>query len=60
MTFVVRVREAAAGELAGTVERLRTGEKQPFRGIDALARLIEEAVQAARAEAEHERGREPS
>jgi hypothetical protein len=47
MTFVVRVQATEAGELAGTVERLRTGEKQHFRGVDALARLIEQSVRAA-------------
>jgi len=54
VTFIVRVQEAEAGELAGTLERLRTGEKQPFRGAEELAGLIEQAVRAARGEAARE------
>jgi hypothetical protein len=45
MTFVIQA--TGAGGLAGTVERLRTGEKQHFRGVEALARLIEQSVRAA-------------
>ena len=54
MTFIVRVQESGPSQMAGTVERLRSGETQPFRGVEELAGLIARAVQAARAEAERE------
>jgi hypothetical protein len=57
VTFIVRVQESGTGELAGTVERLRTREKQAFRGTESLARLIEEAVRAAREPEEREKWR---
>jgi hypothetical protein len=37
-TFIVRV--TADGAIAGTVERVRTGEKHRFRGLESLAALI--------------------
>jgi hypothetical protein len=39
-TFIVRVTSADAGEVAGTVERVRTGERHRFCGADALTSLI--------------------
>ena len=43
--FLVRVRRPAtggAGEFAGLVERLGTGEKRAFQTGDELARVVEE------------------
>jgi hypothetical protein len=43
--FIVRVRGPAtlgAGDCAGVVERLSTGEKRVFRTSDELARVVEE------------------
>ncbi len=40
MTFVVRVTEAAAGNLTGIVHRVKTGEKHRFRGSDTIGALI--------------------
>jgi len=40
-TLIVRVVPTPAGRLAGTVERVRTGERHRFQGMAELARLIE-------------------
>ncbi len=42
IAFVVRVISTDGGQLKGTVERVRTGEKRPFHGIESVSRLIEE------------------
>jgi hypothetical protein len=44
LTFIVRVTLADGGEIAGTVERVRTGEKHRFTGVDALGTLIVQIV----------------
>ena len=40
LTFIVRVTPADADQLTGTVERVRTGEKQRFIGLEGLGALI--------------------
>ncbi len=40
MTFVVRLSIDEAGRVGGIVERVRTGEKERFHGIDGLAPVI--------------------
>jgi hypothetical protein len=47
-TFIVRVTSADPGGVAGTVERVRTGERHRFRGADALASLIARLAAPAR------------
>ena len=49
IAFVVRVIASDGGQLKGTVERVRTGEKHHFQNIESVSRLIE---QMARGEAE--------
>jgi hypothetical protein len=44
VTFVVRVVRADAGQLAGIVERVRTGEKARFETTDGIGRLIARMV----------------
>jgi hypothetical protein len=39
-TLVVRVRQDDAGRLSGVVERVRTGEKVRFHGLETLARAV--------------------
>jgi hypothetical protein len=39
-TFIVRVRQDDAGQLSGVVERVRTGEKVPFHGLQTLSRAV--------------------
>ena len=48
VTLVVRV-SVAGGELRGVVERVKTGEKERFVGMEALGGLIERMAQAATA-----------
>ena len=48
VTFIVRVTDMGAGRLTGTVERVRTGERHRFQGAEALARIIDGAVEAER------------
>ena len=38
--LVVWVARDATGNVEGTVERARTGEKERFHGLDALAEVI--------------------
>jgi hypothetical protein len=44
MTFIVRLARDEAGRVAGIVERVRTGEKERFEGIAAIATLIARMV----------------
>lgn len=39
-TLVVRLRQDDAGRLSGVVERVRTGEKVRFHGLDTLSRAV--------------------
>lgn len=41
VTFIVRIARDPAGCLRGTVERVRTGEKQRFTGADGIGGIIE-------------------
>jgi hypothetical protein len=40
MTFVVRLQRTPDDEIAGVVERVRTGEKARFRGMEMIADAI--------------------
>jgi hypothetical protein len=46
MTFVVRLARDEAGRVTGIVERVRTGEKERFEGIAAIATSIARMVEA--------------
>jgi hypothetical protein len=48
MTFIVRLSRDESGRLTGIVERVRTGEKERFEELAAIATLI-----ARMAEADH-------
>jgi hypothetical protein len=50
MTFIVRVTRDASGRLSGFVERVKTHEKEPFAGAEALGRIIDRFAR----DAEHE------
>jgi len=52
LTFIVRLTRDDRGGLSGVVERVRSGEKQRFHGVAALAEII-----AAMAERENGRQR---
>ena len=39
-TLIVRVRQDDAGRMSGVVERVRTGEKVQFHGLEMLARAV--------------------
>ena len=47
MVFVIRITRDEAGATSGIVERLRTGEKARFRGLEALADVIARMIEAA-------------
>ena len=55
MVFVVRVTQDETGATGGIVERLSTGEKARFRGLESLgdlmARMIEAGREGARSDA---------
>jgi hypothetical protein len=57
-TFVVRITDRGPGELTGTVERVRTGERHRFHGSDALGSLIVRLV-GLDTPATDEEGRDP-
>jgi hypothetical protein len=40
LTFIVRIRRDATGELHGFVERVTTREKEPFRSVAEIAPII--------------------
>jgi hypothetical protein len=44
--FIVRVEEDQAGGVVGIVERVRTGEKERFRGYAALGDVVERMAAA--------------
>ena len=41
MTLIVRLSRDGAGELSGVVERVKTGQKERFVGMEILRSLIE-------------------
>jgi hypothetical protein len=43
--FMVRTIREATGRLHGTVERVRTGEKERFTGADGIGGVIERMLQ---------------
>jgi hypothetical protein len=45
LTFVVRITRAAP-ELSGVVERLKTGEREPFHTVDAIGQIIARMLHA--------------
>jgi hypothetical protein len=49
LTFIVRLSPGAGEELHGVVERVRTGEKQRFEGLERLGAILAQAFA-------HERG----
>jgi hypothetical protein len=44
ITFIVRLTRDERGHLSGIVERVRTGEKEQFREVEALGVLIAQMV----------------
>lgn len=52
MTFIVRITRDEAGRLTGVVERVRTGEKARFDGLDGIAAAIARMVAADREDQE--------
>lgn len=43
-TFIVRTARDEAGSLSGVVERVKTGEKGRFQGLDGMRELIARMV----------------
>jgi hypothetical protein len=39
-TLIVRIRQDDAGRLSGVVERVRTGAKMRFHGLETLSRAV--------------------
>jgi hypothetical protein len=56
MVFVVRVTKDEAGATGGIVERLSTGEKARFRGLEALGDLVARMIEAGRESAQSDAG----
>jgi hypothetical protein len=48
MVFVIRVTQEETGAMGGIVERLSTGEKARFRGLETLGDLVARMVEAGR------------
>ena len=46
-TIIVRVRRDDAGRLSGVVERVRTGEKARFHGLETLGRAVATLLEGA-------------
>jgi hypothetical protein len=47
-TFVVRVDRDDHGNVRGVIERVRTGEKEWFRGLEAIGAVIARMMEAER------------
>lgn len=45
-TFIVRIWQDDAGRMSGVVERVRTGEKVQFHGLDTLSRAVTSLLSA--------------
>ena len=43
-TFIVRISRDATGEIIGSVQRVRTGERRPFHRAEAIGALIVEMI----------------
>ncbi len=46
-TLIVRIRQDDAGRLSGVLERVRTGEKPRFHGLETLAHRMDKRARAA-------------
>jgi hypothetical protein len=46
-TIIVRVRRDDAGRLSGVVERVRTGEKLRFHGLETVGRAVATLLESA-------------
>ena len=46
-TLIVRIRQDDAGRLSGVVERVRTGEKVQFHGLETLSRAVASLLSTA-------------
>lgn len=49
VSFVVRVVEERPGEVSGVVERVATGAKEAFTGVDAIGAVIAKMLRGAAA-----------
>ena len=47
-SFVVRTLEDERGEISGVIERVATGAKEPFTGLDAISRVVERMLRRER------------
>ena len=45
-TFVIRIDRDNRGTVTGVIERVRTGEKEAFRGLEAIGGLIARMAEA--------------
>src|SRR5262245_54765554 len=45
-SFVVRIDRDDEGKISGVIERVRTGEKETFRGLEAIGGVIARMVEA--------------
>ena len=50
-SFIVRIDRDDLGEVSGVVERVRTGVKEAFHGVDEIGALIVRMVEAESSEA---------
>jgi hypothetical protein len=46
-SFVVRVVQDAQGQVSGVIERVATGAKEAFSGMEAIGELIDRMLQSA-------------
>ena len=47
VSFVVRVVEDAGGQVTGVIERVATGAKETFSGMEAIGRVIAQMLRRA-------------
>jgi hypothetical protein len=60
ISFVVRVAQDRLGQVSGVIERVATGAKEAFTGMEAIGQVISRMLQGARPLAQEELGAPPS
>jgi len=52
-SFIVRIDRADAGEVSGVIERVRTGTKEAFHGVDQIGAVLVRMMESDDKEAWH-------
>jgi hypothetical protein len=59
-SFVIRVAQDRRGQVSGVIERVATGAKEAFTGMEAIGQVISRMLQGARPPSRDEPGAPPA